>query len=146
MKKYIAYGSNLNIEQMKRRCPTAKVYGNGTLEGWTVTFRSMRGPAYATIEPCPGGKVPVVIWDVDKGAEQALDIYEGFPHFYEKKNIDVLIENGKELTAMAYIMNSHSVPGKPSVEYINTISQGYLDNGLNLHFLGQFLERTCFIF
>ena len=26
-KLYIAYGSNLNLEQMKRRCPTAEVVG-----------------------------------------------------------------------------------------------------------------------
>ena len=32
-KKYIAYGSNLNLEQMARRCPTAKVIGAGTKEG-----------------------------------------------------------------------------------------------------------------
>lgn len=140
MKKYIAYGSNLNIEQMKYRCPSAKVYGNGTLEGWTVTFRSMRGPAYATIEPCPGEQVPVVIWDVDKGAEQALDIYEGFPHIYEKKNIDVLMDDGNELNAMVYIMNSRATPGIPSINYINTIYHGYKDNGLNLHYLGKFLN------
>ena len=26
-KKYIAYGSNMNIEQMSRRCPNAKIIG-----------------------------------------------------------------------------------------------------------------------
>lgn len=141
MKKYIAYGSNLNIEQMKRRCPTAKICGNGTLEGWTLTFRSMRGPAFATIEPCTGSQVPVVVWDIDKMAEKALDQYEGYPSFYGKKNIDVLMSDGKELSAMVYIMNSRSVPGIPSKGYVNTISQGYMDNGLNLHFLGRFLEN-----
>lgn len=30
-KKYIAYGSNLNLEQMARRCPTAKVIGAGEI-------------------------------------------------------------------------------------------------------------------
>lgn len=28
---YLAYGSNLNLDQMKRRAPTAKVYGSGRL-------------------------------------------------------------------------------------------------------------------
>lgn len=141
MKKYIAYGSNLNKEQMAYRCPTATIYNTGILEGWTLTFRSMRGPAYATIEPCLGGQVPVVIWNIDKMAEKALDQYEGYPHFYLKKNIDVLMDNGEEQIAMAYIMNSRSIPGIPSVGYVNTISQGYMDNGLNLHFLGKFLEN-----
>lgn len=141
MKKYIAYGSNLNIEQMKRRCPTAKICGSGTLEGWTLTFHSMRGPAFATIEPCTGSQVPVVVWDIDKMAEKVLDQYEGYPIFYRKKNIDVLMSDGRELIAMVYIMSSCSVPGIPSNGYVNTISQGYTDNGLNLHFLGRFLEN-----
>ena len=29
--KYIAYGSNLNLRQMARRCPTAKVVGTALL-------------------------------------------------------------------------------------------------------------------
>lgn len=31
-KLYIAYGSNLNLKQMKYRCPTAKLVGKGTIE------------------------------------------------------------------------------------------------------------------
>lgn len=31
---YVAYGSNLNIRQMKYRCPTAKLYGVGTIEDY----------------------------------------------------------------------------------------------------------------
>lgn len=30
-RKYIAYGSNLNREQMAKRCPDAKVIGSGML-------------------------------------------------------------------------------------------------------------------
>ena len=32
-KYYIAYGSNLNISQMKTRCPDAKIVGKTKLEG-----------------------------------------------------------------------------------------------------------------
>ena len=100
MKKYIAYGSNLNLGQMKHRCSTATIYGIGFLEDWTLTFRSMRGPAYATIEPCIGSQVPVVVWNIDKLSEMALDRYEGYPHFYRKTNIKVNLNNGKEVDAM----------------------------------------------
>ena len=31
---YAAYGSNMNIEQMKYRCPESKIIGNGKLQGW----------------------------------------------------------------------------------------------------------------
>ena len=38
-KKYIAYGSNLNLEQMARRCPTAKVIGAGEIRDHELLFR-----------------------------------------------------------------------------------------------------------
>ena len=31
---YIAYGSNLNLQQMKHRCPTAEVVGTAVLRNW----------------------------------------------------------------------------------------------------------------
>lgn len=35
---YIAYGSNMNLAQMARRCPGARVVGMGLLRGWKLTF------------------------------------------------------------------------------------------------------------
>ena len=37
-KLYIAYGSNLNLNQMKYRCPTAKLVGKGTIENYELQF------------------------------------------------------------------------------------------------------------
>lgn len=141
MKKYIAYGSNLNIEQMKRRCPTASIYGTGFLNDWTLEFRSMHGPAFATIESGSGHQIPVAVWNIDKRAEMALDIYEGYPHHYFKKNIEVAMSTGETLTAMVYIMNKKSFPGLPSDNYINIISQGYLDNHLDVNYLDKVINE-----
>ena len=38
-RKYIAYGSNLNREQMAKRCPDAKVIGSGMLKDYELLFR-----------------------------------------------------------------------------------------------------------
>ncbi len=59
---YIAYGSNLNLGQMKYRCPTATVVGPAELEGYDLLFRGGRRGAVATVEPQEGGKVPVLLW------------------------------------------------------------------------------------
>ena len=63
-KYYIAYGSNLNLPQMKQRCPTAKVVGTAEIEDYELLFRGSKTGAYATIEPCEGSRVPVMIWSV----------------------------------------------------------------------------------
>ena len=36
--KYFAYGSNLDLPQMKRRCPSSKLISKGTLPGYRLTF------------------------------------------------------------------------------------------------------------
>ena len=46
-KKYIAYGSNLNLEQMAFRCPTAKVVGKSELKDYELLFRGGRRGAVA---------------------------------------------------------------------------------------------------
>ncbi len=43
---YIAYGSNLNLSQMEKRCPGATVVGTGEVKGYELLFRGV-----ATIEP-----------------------------------------------------------------------------------------------
>ena len=132
MKKryYIAYGSNLNIRQMKRRCPGATILGTANLKGWELLFKGSGTGSYLTIEECEGGTVPVVIWDVTPADEAALDRYEGFPSFYYKKELRLQykgIRTGKRrtVTAFAYIMHEDRPVGVPSQYYMATCMEGY---------------------
>ena len=50
-KLYVAYGSNLNKEQMCYRCPTAKFVGTGIIEGYELQFKGALHGACATIAP-----------------------------------------------------------------------------------------------
>ena len=63
-KLYIAYGSNLNLKQMKYRCPTAKLLGIGVVENYELQFKGMPHCSYATIAPCDGKSVPVALWEL----------------------------------------------------------------------------------
>ncbi len=47
---YVAYGSNMNVDQMKVRCPEAKAVGTTFLEGYRLLFRGNLGFAYLTVE------------------------------------------------------------------------------------------------
>ena len=55
-KYYIAYGSNLNLEQMARRCPTAKMIGSTTLKNYRLMFRGGSHTAVATVNEAVGTK------------------------------------------------------------------------------------------
>lgn len=131
---YIAYGSNLNLMQMKQRCPTAEVVRTAYLRNQRLMFRG-KGAAVATIEEFPGGKVPVLIWKLQPGDERNLDIYEGCPHLYRKETRKVTV-NGRRAEAMVYIMNEALHPyDTPSDCYFNTIRQGYEDSGFDVAIL-----------
>ena len=128
-KIYLAYGSNMNLEQMKYRCPNAVLLGTAVIENWRLMFRRKHRPV-ATIEKKAGCSVPVVLWEITEECEDSLDVYEGFPILYTK--VDVPVEfNGKLLNAMAYVMTPGHELGRPHSDYYNTILQGYRDNNID---------------
>ena len=129
-KYYIAYGSNLNVQQMRRRCPHATILGTANLTGWELLFKGSRTGSYLTIEKCEDGTVPVAVWEVDGTDEAALDRYEGFPTFYYKKEIRLQykgIRTGRRrtVTAFAYIMHEDRPIGVPADFYMRTCLDGY---------------------
>ncbi|MBQ3268356.1 MAG: gamma-glutamylcyclotransferase [Clostridia bacterium] len=127
---YIAYGSNLNVLQMRKRCPTATILGTATLKDWTLLFRGSKTGSYLTIEERAGAKVPVAIWVVEPGDEAALDVYEGYPDFYYKREFrlqyrGILTGRRRMITAFAYIMHEDRPLGIPSNFYMRTCLDGY---------------------
>lgn len=133
-KLYIAYGSNLNLEQMANRCPTAKVVGASKINNYHLLFRGAHAGAVATVEPFKGGSVPVLVWEITPADEAALDRYEGWPFLYRKEILKVRL-NGKHVTAMVYLMNEGRPLGQPSCHYYSTILEGYKDADFNIETL-----------
>lgn len=75
MKKlYIAYGSNMDEEQMAFRCPTATLVGTAIVEGYELMFKGSRTGSYATIEPKEGSIVPVLVWEIGQMDERRLGL------------------------------------------------------------------------
>ena len=136
MKKlYIAYGSNINLEQMAFRCPDSKVVTTGMISDYELQFRQV-----ATIEPKEGSEVPVLIWELGGQDELSLDRYEGFPHLYRKEDVEVEI-NGEKQKCMAYVMNRGEI-SLPTAGYYNTIVKGYRENGFDEKYLVDALKQA----
>lgn len=140
---YIAYGSNLNLEQMKRRCPTAAAVGRSVLEGWRLVFRGGAHGAVATIEREAGSSVPIGLWSLGSGDEAALDIYEGWPRLYRKEMLEVE-HQGRKMHAMVYIMNDDDRHpyGLPSFTYYDTIREGYRMFGFDRNILDLAVKQS----
>lgn len=138
---YFAYGSNINLKQMKHRCPNAKVVGPVTLDGYRLTFR---GSGVATILPCEGRKVEGLLWKLTPACEQALDYYEGYPHLYHKEDIVVRDKENGEITTMVYVMDSkyEKQPSLPREGYFKGIYDGYMQNKIETDSLFGALKET----
>ena len=144
---YIAYGSNLSVQQMAHRTPDAEIVGTAMLKGWRLLFRQ-----YATIKRCANFKTPVLVWKISKQDEKNLDRYEGFPKFYVKKNlnVDVTALDGNhfgEVTAMVYIMTPEAVEVRrasplPSDYYFSILSDGYEKFGFDKKILKKSFEES----
>ncbi len=142
MKKiYIAYGSNLCLWQMQRRCPTAKPVSKGILKGWKLVFKGSRTGSYLTIVKDPAGEVPVGLFEVGKGDELALDRYEGFPIFYQKIRQTVSTEDG-DVEGFVYLMPEDARYGIPTEVYMLTCMEGYDDFGFDHRYLFQALKES----
>ena len=144
---YIAYGSNLNIAQMRRRCPRSKVVGTAVLKDYELLFKGSMTGAYLTIEPKEGSEVPVAVWTVTPKDEEALDRYEGCPDFYYKKEMTIEVEETESgiksmKTVFVYIMHEYRTLGIPSIYYINTCLEGYNKFGFDRKPLFNAIERS----
>lgn len=146
-KYYIAYGSNLNIQQMKRRCPDARVVGTATLQGWRLFFKGSKTGSFLTIEQAEGYEVPVAVWEVSGRDEQNLDIYEGFPTFYYKRELELNVKGIRtgrlyDRKCFVYIMHEDRKIGVPSEFYVRTCIDGYLAFGFDICKLGEAINYS----
>ena len=147
MRHYLAYGSNLSIEQMTHRCPTATPIGTAVIPDYELLFRGSKTGSYLTIEPKECSYVPVLVWDISYEDKLRLDRYEGYPKFYYKEWFDIKVKplNGGEpfqMTAFAYIMDDHNPLGAPSDWYYEVCREGYRRFGFDERLLETALERS----
>ena len=131
---FAAYGVGINRAEMAKRCPTAKLLGASTLRNHRLAFRGSHAAAVANIEPAKGRSVPVLVWDITPADEAALDLYEGFPHLFEKQQFRIRLDC-MLVNCMAYVMRGDRPLGKPSAFYYSAMLEGYKAAGFDTEIL-----------
>ena len=145
---YIAYGSNLNIPQMRWRCPSARIIGTSEIPDYRLLFKGSQTGAYLTIEPSQGDSVPVGVWEVTAEDELALDHYEGYPKFCDKAEMELPvtgIRSGRTRmrTVFVYIMDESRPFGIPAKYYVDTCRQGYRAFGFDQNKLTEAIQVSA---
>jgi len=135
---YFAYGSNLHLEQMMRRCPDAEPLTQAILYGYRLTYR--RG--VATIEKArKKDQVHGALYRISKRDLKALDIYEGYPYLYYRDTVKVEARGMGLVRAITYKMHKYFEVSPPRAGYYEIIQEGYRNWGLPTDSLEMSLEN-----
>ena len=117
MPLYFAYGLNMEIAGMAKRCPGSKPLGLARLPRHRFIVTS---DGYASVIRDPREAVHGVLWDCALGDIRALDKFEDIASgLYVKISQPVIVEGGAK-RALVYVGRSGTL-GKPRPGYMETV-------------------------
>lgn len=150
---YFAYGSNLNIEQMNKRCNKPRLIGTTFVENYRLAFRyngNQSSPKNRlTIEKAKGIKVPIAVYQITGKDKINLDTSEGVRKgCYKLQIFDIKIstKNGsRKFKAFSYVMPKGRPFAKPDAnftEYVKIIRAGYKYFGFDEKLLDEAIKDS----
>ncbi|KIM37079.1 hypothetical protein M413DRAFT_423923 [Hebeloma cylindrosporum] len=125
---YFAYGSNLWLDQMERRCPESKFIGIALLNEWKWII-NVRG--CATIIPSEGDIVYGFLYELSTQDVLNLNGFEG--PMYERQTIPVIPINKEEhqskdaVDSLVYVDVERKSESQPRTEYIYRMNMAIAD-------------------
>ncbi len=124
MSHYFAYGSNMDQDQMRERCPDAKLLGVASLPDYRLAFTiysPTRKCGCADILPSVGETVYGLLYEMTDSAMKAMDEFEGHPVHYRR--IEILVEkDGMPVRAYSYEVVRKITGLMPSDDYLLLIT------------------------
>jgi gamma-glutamylcyclotransferase (GGCT)/AIG2-like uncharacterized protein YtfP len=133
--RVFAYGSNVDQDQMRYRCPSARLVGTATLRGHAMAFAgysaSRSGPV-ATVFACDALDVPGALYSITRDDLGRLDRFEGVPWMYTRSSAWVVCD-GKRRRAEVYRLRAEQFArglGTPSPAYLGLIVRAYHGLGI----------------
>jgi gamma-glutamylcyclotransferase (GGCT)/AIG2-like uncharacterized protein YtfP len=122
MVHYFTYGSNMDISQIKQRCPSAREVGIGKVKGYDIVFNrkgTYREGGVSSIEPRVGTEVFGVVYEISKTDLEELDRIED-PEAYHRRSFQVDVINKEVIECQVYV----AIPEKPTEadqDYLNIL-------------------------
>lgn len=123
-----AYGSNLDVRQMRARCPSADPLEPAMLRQARLVFggHSARwGGGVATLVPDPSSVVFGALYRLAPGDLPGLDRFEGAPFVYERVRLSLCDVYGRRRRAQAYVKLHAARARPPAPTYLMTILRAY---------------------
>ena len=144
---YFAYGSNMDWEQMRQRCPSTRFLQRATLPDRQLAFTRKsvgRGCGVADVVRAPGQRVWGVVYDIADAEIGELDDCEGFrpsrsQNAYWRRECTVFIDDDAQnpLVCNSYFAAPQPAPPLPSRAYVRHLLDGARHWSLPAEYIGQ---------
>lgn len=112
MSHYFAYGSNMLVERLQARAPSAQPVSHARIDGWRLRFdkKSLDGSGKCHIERQPGACVHGVVFRIYDADLERLDQAEGVGHGYVREQLrEVILGDGSKLRAFTYLAQDEAI-------------------------------------
>lgn len=126
---YFAYGTNMSESKMRALTPFTRREG-ARLEGYRIVFNKQSNTdprvGFANIEPDPDSVVHGVLYEIDEAGLSRLDISEGSPDHFSRREMEVVTSSGKKVRAEVYVASDPKVRRglRPSKSYMANLLGG----------------------
>ena len=139
MTLYFAYGSNLKLDRMRTRVPSARVIGRAQLRNrrFSLDKRSADGSAKANIREDERACVWGILYAIDPAHWELLDRYEPG---YERIAAKVVTEEGETVSAETYVAQVLTQEPAAFDWYKQLVVEGAREQGLPEDYIAA-LER-----
>ena len=149
---YFGYGSNLDEEDWIHFCAKRGFDSSGMVEigiaflvGYEMKFhyfsKGRNGGAADVVRSDSNSEVPGVLFNLNEEAWRAMDIKEGHPNYYQRKQVTVRTPEG-DIDAITYTVVAEKIREdyqQPTSEYEALIRNGLLRRDLPTTALDQAL-------
>ncbi|MEM3422029.1 MAG: gamma-glutamylcyclotransferase family protein [Candidatus Hadarchaeum sp.] len=128
--RYFAYGSNMDPERMKERGIQFSKREHAILKGFRLEFNKITNrntnEGKANIVDDDEKSLEGILYEIKDNDLEKLDKYEGCPKHYTKKDVNVILDNGKTVEAITYIAQPNMTRKglKPTREYLIHLLRG----------------------
>jgi gamma-glutamylcyclotransferase (GGCT)/AIG2-like uncharacterized protein YtfP len=128
---HFAYGSNMSVPLMRRRCPGARLEGRAILPGYRVIIMQC---GYASVVPAAGGRVHGLLWRLTPRDVAAINAYENLDGgLYRAVTMAVVAARARR-AARVYVGRDRA-RGRPRPGYLHTVTRAARAAGFPLHYV-----------
>jgi gamma-glutamylcyclotransferase (GGCT)/AIG2-like uncharacterized protein YtfP len=114
MRLYFAFGANMDVAGMAKRCPGAQALGSARLDGHRFAIVH---PGFATVIAARGAAVHGVLWRLDSRDLAVLDAYENIASGLYGRDERPVRQGLRTLRALTYFVR-HPRPGSAKPGYL----------------------------